>query len=55
MNALAIAAEVEDIEQRLQRLSPQSHNPHKYHEDKSELRKDLRAIAEWLRTGRKPD
>ena len=54
MNTAAIAAEIDAIERRLDRLKPLNNRPDAYHEEKSEIRKDLRAIATWLRTGRMP-
>jgi hypothetical protein len=51
-----IAAELKQIASRANCLPPPSHaRPHAFHESRSELAKDIRAIATWLRTGKKPD
>lgn len=53
VNAALIAAELDALAERVARLRPpSSHNPHAFHEDRSELAHDIRAIA--LHLGERP-
>lgn len=55
MNTSAIAAEIDALAERIARIRPpSSRNPHAFHEDRSEVAHDARAIASWLRNGRRP-
>lgn len=55
MNVNQLAAELDALAERIARIRPPSaRNPHAFHEDRSEAAHDARAIAEHLRTGRKP-
>lgn len=55
MSDAAIAAELDALAERIARIRPPSNrNPHAFHEDRSEVAHDARAIASWLRTGRRP-
>lgn len=50
-----VAAELEQLAERIARIKPpSSRNPHAFHEDRSERAHEARAIAEWIRTGRRP-
>jgi hypothetical protein len=50
-----IVDRLEELAGRARRLPPPSHaRPDAFHESRSELGKDIAAIAKWLRTG-KPD
>jgi hypothetical protein len=50
-----LAAELDEVAQAIARMRPpQSHNPHAFHEDRSELASKVRAIAERLRCGPPP-
>jgi hypothetical protein len=47
-----IAAELDALAQSIARMKPPSnHNPHAFHEDRSELAGEARAIARRLRSG----
>lgn len=49
------AAALEKIAGRIGRLPlPDRLNPHCFHEACSDLRRDIRAVAQWLLTGHKP-
>lgn len=45
---LTLAAQLRDCVGLLDRLAPSSKNPHKYHEDKSEIRSQLSQVADLL-------
>lgn len=54
MNAAAIAAELDHLASRARCLPPPSHaRPEAFHEARSELGKDIAAIAKWLKTGKR--
>lgn len=42
---------LKDIAERLRMLRPESHNPDKYHEDKSELLRDIGRLRADIRSG----
>ncbi len=46
-----IVARLDKIGDDLRRLSPHSHNPEKYHEDKSELLRDIGRLRADVRQG----
>lgn len=49
-------AMLEDAADRSNRLPPpNSHNPHAFHEARSELANDIRSALKWLKTGNRPD
>jgi hypothetical protein len=51
----AIAAELDALASAIARMKPPSnHNPHAFHEDRSELASRARSIAARLRSGPKP-
>jgi hypothetical protein len=55
MNVVAIATEIDELAARIARIRPMSdRNPSFFYEERSEVAHDMRTIAEWLRTGRKP-
>lgn len=55
VNVAAIAAELQELAARIARIRPMSdRNPSFFYEERSEVAHQVRAIAEWLRTGRKP-
>jgi hypothetical protein len=54
MNLAAIAGELEELASRARRLpGPNHRNPEAFHESRSELGKDIAAIAKWLKTGKR--
>jgi hypothetical protein len=56
MNSKGAAEELRDLASRARRLPPPCHrNPEAFHEARSELGKDIDAIATWLMTGKRPD
>lgn len=56
MNVPEIARELRDLASRARRLPPPNHrNPDAFHEARSELGKDIEAVAKWLTTGKKPE
>jgi hypothetical protein len=51
MTPAEIDSDLADIAQRLGWLKPSSHDPEKYHVDKSELLRDLGKLRERVRMG----
>jgi hypothetical protein len=51
MTTIEIYDTLGDIAQRLGWLKPESRNPEKYHEDKSELLRDIGRLRENVRLG----
>jgi hypothetical protein len=55
MSARDIAEALDDLAGRIAKLSPtMTRDPHAFYEKRSEAAGRSRAIAEWVRTGRKP-
>jgi hypothetical protein len=55
MSAVQVAVELDALAERIARIrSSAARNPHGFHEDRSEAAHEARALAEWLRTGRRP-
>lgn len=56
MNTAAISEELQQLASRARWLPCPSHRaPEAFHEARSELGRDIAKIAEWLKTGQKPD
>jgi hypothetical protein len=51
MTSIEIDDKLSDIAQRLGWLRPEGRDPHKYHEDKSELLRDIGRLRESVRLG----
>lgn len=51
-NTVAEALEV--LAERVARLSVKRGDPHKFFEERSEIAHDMRGVADWSRSGRKP-
>lgn len=50
-----IAAALDALAERIARIPPPSaRRPDAFHEERSEVASQARAIADWARTGRKP-
>jgi hypothetical protein len=47
----AVSVKLFEISKDIERLAPSHRNPEKYHEDKSEIVKELRGLAKSLERG----